>query len=207
MSNTEALRAAAQEALDALESLQGGCTDSGDGTVEAITVWCPEVIDALRAALAQPAASGEPVAYWIPKAEQFCIAEPGERPFASAWQPLYANAQPAPVSGEPLTADQESRCVFLARLENMQQNGHTWLTIQAVLALLNDCDMLASGHCGPPAGPATAQPAPARAPLTEAQIAAIVREASAGSAIRRDGSTSQRIARAIEAAHGITAKE
>jgi hypothetical protein len=47
------LRIAAQQALECLESLQGGCTDSGDGTVEAITVWCPEVIDALRAALAE----------------------------------------------------------------------------------------------------------------------------------------------------------
>lgn len=46
------LRAAAQMALQALEQLQGGCTDSDDGTVEAITVWCPEVITALRAALA-----------------------------------------------------------------------------------------------------------------------------------------------------------
>jgi hypothetical protein len=43
--------AAMRQALDALEQLQGGCTDSDDGTVEAITVWCPEVIDALRAAL------------------------------------------------------------------------------------------------------------------------------------------------------------
>jgi hypothetical protein len=48
------LRTAAQQALGALEALQGGCTDHDDGTVEAITVWCPEVIDALRAALAQP---------------------------------------------------------------------------------------------------------------------------------------------------------
>jgi len=49
-----------QQALDALESLQGGCTDSDDGTVEALTVWCPEVIDTLRAALEQQA---EPVAW------------------------------------------------------------------------------------------------------------------------------------------------
>ena len=48
------LRTAAQQSLEALESLQGGCTDHDDGTVEALTVWCPEVIDALRAALAQP---------------------------------------------------------------------------------------------------------------------------------------------------------
>lgn len=36
-------------------------------------------------------------------------------------------------------------------------------------------------------------------PLTEAEIAAIVREAAKGSSIRRDGSTSERIARAVEA--------
>lgn len=47
------LQDAAQQALEALESLQGGCTDSDDGTVETITVWCPEVIDALRTALAE----------------------------------------------------------------------------------------------------------------------------------------------------------
>jgi hypothetical protein len=46
-----------QQALDALEALQGGCTDSNDGTVEAITVWCPELIDAIRAHLAQPPAT------------------------------------------------------------------------------------------------------------------------------------------------------
>lgn len=31
-----------------------------------------------------------PVAYWIPKAEQFCFASPTGRPFAKAWEPLYA---------------------------------------------------------------------------------------------------------------------
>ena len=48
------LRKAAEMALEALEELQGGCTDSDDGTVEALTIWCPEVIEALRQALAQP---------------------------------------------------------------------------------------------------------------------------------------------------------
>jgi len=48
------LRQAAQQALKALEDLQGGCTDSDDGTVEALTVWCPQVIADLRSALAQP---------------------------------------------------------------------------------------------------------------------------------------------------------
>lgn len=47
-------RAIVEQALEVLESLQGGCTDSDDGTVEAVTVWCPEVISALRSALAEP---------------------------------------------------------------------------------------------------------------------------------------------------------
>jgi hypothetical protein len=47
----ERLREAAKQALDTLESLQGGCTDAHDGTVEAITVWCPEIIEALHNAL------------------------------------------------------------------------------------------------------------------------------------------------------------
>lgn len=63
------LRTAAQQALEALESLQGGCTDSGDGTFEAITVWCPEVIDALRAALEQPAMRVNALARWAHKEE------------------------------------------------------------------------------------------------------------------------------------------
>ena len=50
---TTELTKAAQQALEVLESLQGGCTDHDDGTVEAITVWCPEVIEALRNALTQ----------------------------------------------------------------------------------------------------------------------------------------------------------
>ena len=49
------LEKAARMALEALEQLQGGCIDSNDGTMEAITVWCPEVIAALRQALANEA--------------------------------------------------------------------------------------------------------------------------------------------------------
>ena len=51
MTKDEALKLA----LEVLEELQGGCTDHDDGTVEAITVWCPEVISAIKEALAQPA--------------------------------------------------------------------------------------------------------------------------------------------------------
>jgi hypothetical protein len=38
--------------------------------------------------LAQP--EQEPVAWWVPKAEQFCLpSSDGTRPFAKAWEPLY----------------------------------------------------------------------------------------------------------------------
>ena len=40
--------------------------------------------------------------------------------------------------------DGRSRQMLVARLENMQENGNTWLTVHAVLALLNDCDRLAA---------------------------------------------------------------
>jgi hypothetical protein len=42
------------------------------------------------------------------------------------------------------TADRDARGMFVARLEDMQKNGDTWLTVQAVLALRDDCDMLAA---------------------------------------------------------------
>lgn len=48
---------------------------------------------------------------------------------------------------EALVADERSsRGMFVARLENMQANGDKWLTTEAVLALLNDCDMLAASE-------------------------------------------------------------
>lgn len=44
-----------------------------------------------------------PVAWWIPKAEQFCLAKPsGERPFAKAWEPLYAAAPAVPQGFKPV---------------------------------------------------------------------------------------------------------
>ena len=66
------LRQAAQQALDALESLQGGCTDHDDGTVEAITVWCPEVIDALRTALEQPEPEKVAWRFWVGDWQYVC---------------------------------------------------------------------------------------------------------------------------------------
>ena len=49
-----------KQALEALENLQGLCTDAEDGLVEAVTIWTPEIITALSERLAQP--EQEPVA-------------------------------------------------------------------------------------------------------------------------------------------------
>lgn len=45
-----------------------------------------------------------------------------------------------------VAAEVSSRGMFVARLENMQAQGDQWLTVPAVLALLNDCDMLAASE-------------------------------------------------------------
>lgn len=45
---------------------------------------------------------------------------------------------------EAVTTDNESRAMFVARLENKESYGDHDLTVAEVLALLNDCDMLAN---------------------------------------------------------------
>ena len=55
-------RALLQQALDALENLQGLCAEESD-FVEQVTIWTPEVIDALRQRLAQPEPEGWK---WVP---------------------------------------------------------------------------------------------------------------------------------------------
>lgn len=55
-----------------------------------------------------------------------------------------ALAQRADEPVAELEAWRESRAMFVARLENMQEHGDKWLTVESVLALLNNCDMLAS---------------------------------------------------------------
>lgn len=40
--------------------------------------------------ISKPGVYEKPVAWWIPKAEQFCLpSSDGTRPFAKAWEPLY----------------------------------------------------------------------------------------------------------------------
>jgi hypothetical protein len=43
-----------------------------------------------------------------------------------------------------LAVESNSRNMFVARVENLYQNGNRWLSVTAVLNLLNDCDMLAA---------------------------------------------------------------
>jgi hypothetical protein len=70
-------------------------------------------VEAIEQALAAPV---QPVAYWIPKAEQFCIADPSGRPFAKAWEPLYTTppaAQPA-VPDAMTSADIQEHIEYVA---------------------------------------------------------------------------------------------
>jgi hypothetical protein len=114
---------------------------------------------ASRSALAQPAAPAEP-ASWRARtnANERWISglDDGEAAYLreQGWevQPLYTSPPPSPVVREALP-DSEARAMFVARLEHMSLNGDTWLTIPAVLALLNDCDMLAA-RAAIPATPA-----------------------------------------------------
>jgi hypothetical protein len=104
-------------ALEALEQLQGGCTDSDDGTVEAITVWCPEVIDALRQAIEQ--VEQAPIcAHGVSKLKcDFCKRPEQAQPVAwishsdslLSWDKFYDHMEPlytAPPQRKPLTDEE-----------------------------------------------------------------------------------------------------
>lgn len=179
---SEALRQAARAALDELNGiLLSLClSDSYKAEIAATA-------KTLRAALAQPPApTAQPAAYWIPKAEQFCIAKPGERPFAKAWEPLYAQ----PVQQPGVEPDGVLQTASL--LEAMARNyagGHSWDHLDGK-ACLRAAEMLRKLL---PASPAQRQP------LTQDEILDMA-----------DGVSLQfhdllEFARAIEAAHGITA--
>jgi len=115
------LRTAAQQALEALEALQGGCTDSNDGTVEAITVWCPEIIDALRAALAEPVQ--EPVAWFYQNMyteQEYLVWKKGTG--GRNWRPLY----PAPPQRKPLETKQLEQIMADCFVGGLPQNWWDW---------------------------------------------------------------------------------
>jgi hypothetical protein len=79
---------AAKQALEALENLQGLCSEEGN-FIEQLTIWTPEAMYALRTAIAE-AEKQEPVAfYWEPSddvvlAKHWTADKPPE-----GWTPLY----------------------------------------------------------------------------------------------------------------------
>jgi len=129
-----ALEQAARMALDTLERLQGGCTDSDDGTVEAITVWCPEVIDALRAAL--DAGQAQPVA-WLCKLAQedgtvktmFVDQDPYGLRFNDIGEPSPFRVTPlyaSPPARQPLTDEQ------IAEATGSRRDTTSWLIVEGI---------------------------------------------------------------------------
>ena len=51
-----------------------------------------------------------PAAWWIEKTEQFCIKQPGVRPFAKVWLPLYTVDQMREYAKKAVEAERE-RCL------------------------------------------------------------------------------------------------
>ena len=68
------------------------CQTEGEKKAFAFGWW--KAMEAKNAELAAlEGQQGEPVAWWIPKAEQFCLSsKDGSRPFAKAWEPLFPAA-------------------------------------------------------------------------------------------------------------------
>lgn len=125
-----------QMALEVLESLQGGCTDHDDGTVEAITVWCPEVIDALRAALEQPEQQAEPVAWAVYDAKHGgskTLHWPEQH--SPHGDPEHFNAVPlyaSPPQRKPLTdedIEQAQRTVWRSLPSDFDYTTSSWIEI------------------------------------------------------------------------------
>ena len=102
------LRIAAQAALEALANMIDAQSNPNRREFPKIYDYgkSRRAQDGLRAALAaEPQEPALPVAWWIPKAEQFALAKKdGSRPFAKAWEPLYA----APPQRRPLSDEQIS---------------------------------------------------------------------------------------------------
>lgn len=98
-----------------------------------------------RAALAALESEGEPAGDWVmvprePTDEMVDATYHGQ-PIADIWRDMLAAAPQAQPSTE---GDAQSRAMFIARLENARTNGEPTMAVSDVLALLDDCDMLAA---------------------------------------------------------------
>ena len=119
------LREAAQQALELLKELQGGCTDSDDGTVEAITIWVPEIIDDLRAALAEPVQ--EPVAWRFRETESkpWSLSDDGYYISCKRDQRYFVEAlYTAPPQRKPLTEETMRECAQVMDAEPLAEGWH-----------------------------------------------------------------------------------
>ena len=203
MSNTEALRAALAQALAALATCNSN--DGDDPWFDHEKVYAAR--EAARAALAaKPAASGEPVAFY-----KDADAEPPYAQFARGVAEGFAlgiregklqaanDATPHPAPApRPKWMEAPRRTEWGAgMMESLIALGtDETLRLYAHRDVVPMADALLSAH-----------PAPARVPLTDAEIAELHCETDSVGVRFLQPSTFRVIARAIEAAHGITAKE
>ena len=109
-----ALREAAQQALEALESLEVRCTDS-----ETVTAWYPEATNKLREALAQP--EPEPVAWMDREGDLYKMPE------IAGWAPPHTLLYTSPPQRKPLT-DEE--------IIMLSQSAGVYIKVN------DDCDLL-----------------------------------------------------------------
>jgi hypothetical protein len=136
------LRTAAQQALDALESgpaahmkwaitaLRDALAEPVEYAVEPNGKRSPLLTHMMNKRTKEEGSAlteEKPVAYWIPKAEQFCFASPTGRPFAKAWEPLYT----APPQRKPLT-DEE----IYSNDEVMECNAHIGAQMNELIRLV-----------------------------------------------------------------------
>ena len=87
----------------------------------------------------------EPVAWWIPKAEQFCLpSSDGTRPFAKAWEPLYTT----PPQRKPLTDEQLKPLIQKAMMYYGHNPEHWTVTAGAGFCILARAIEAAHGITG-----------------------------------------------------------
>jgi hypothetical protein len=146
-------------ALEALENLQGLCSEEGN-FIEQLTIWTPEAMYALRTAIEtaeKPTGKQslqveqEPVAWYYEIDQSKAISFAPDRDPNIPWQPLYKHPAPVsdPVAWMVYTLDGQSVCVT----DNPADFGESHRALPLYTT-----------------PPAAAQPAPVQEPVAEVKL-------------------------------------